>query len=258
MSVYNGQKYLRQAIDSVLNQSFRDFEFIIIDDGSTDKSPQILAKYQNKDSRIRVVHQRNLGLTKSLNKAIKLARGKYLARIDADDLAYDSRFEKQVRFLEKHPKIGLIGSRVNIIDEKGKIIGKLSYPIEDHVIRKHLIWHNPFCHSSVMLRKEVIKKTGSYSESFICAQDYDLWMRISKYTQLANLPEILGAWRSGKEAITSRRNFYQIKANLRVQKKAIKDDLYPWYYAIFLLRTCLLFIFPLWLRNLIKKRTVWK
>ena len=259
MSVYNGEKYLNQAIESILKQSLADFELLVINDGSTDKTFEILDKYQKQDSRVKIIHQeKNFGLTKSLNKAIRLAQGKYLARIDADDLAYSSRFEKQADFLEKHSKIALVGSQADIINEEGKIIGKLRYPTNDQEIRKQLIKHNPFGHSLVMFRREILKKTGDYNEDFICAQDYDLWMKISKHTKLANISETLGAWRLRKEAITSRKNFYQLRANLRIQKKTISDGLYPWYYSIFLLRTCLLFLVPIWLRTFIKKRTVWK
>lgn len=258
MSVYNGERYLKEAIESILNQTFKNFEFIIIDDGSTDKSPQILDKYAKKDKRIKLIHQKNIGLTKSLNKALKLAQGKYIARIDADDIAYKSRFKKQIRFLEKHPKIGLVGNYVDVIDEKGKNIGRLIYPTNDKDIRKVLIKKNPFCHSTIMFRKEVAEKVGGYNKDFSAAQDYDFWMRISKHYQIANLSEVLGAWRLRKKAITFQKNISQIKANLRIQIKAIKDGLYPWYYLIFLLRTIFLFVFPIRFRSFIKKRFLWK
>ena len=258
MSVYNGRRYLKEAVESILNQTFKNFEFIIIDDGSTDKSPQILDEYAKRDKRIRVIHQKNIGLTKSLNKALKLAQGRYIARMDADDIAYKSRFKKQVKFLQKHPKIGLVGSYVDVIDEKGKTIGQFIYPTSDKKIKKELIKKNPFCHPIVMFKKEVTEKTGAYNEDFSAAQDYDFWMRISKYYQMVNLPEVLGAWRIERESITSQKNLSQIKANLHIQRKAIKDGLYPWYYLIFLLRTCFLFIFPFRFRNFIKKRFLWK
>jgi len=258
MSVYNGRRYLKEAVESILNQTFKNFEFIIIDDGSTDKSPQILDEYTKRDKRIRVIHQKNIGLTKSLNKALKLAQGKYIARIDADDIAYKSRFKKQVDFLEKHPKVGLVGSYVDVIDEKRKTIGQLIYPTSDKKIKKELIKKNPFCHPSVMFRKEVTEKVGAYNEDFGTAQDYDFWMRISKHYQVANLSKVLGAWRLRKKAITFQKNISQIKANLRIQKKAIKDGLYPWYYLIFLLRTIFLFVSPIRFRNFIKKRFLWK
>jgi len=258
MSVYNGERYLKEAVESILNQTFKDFEFIIINDGSTDKSPQILDEYTKRDRRTRVIHQKNIGLTKSLNKALKLAQGKYIARIDADDIAYKSRFKKQVDFLEKHPKVGLVGNYVDVIDERGKNIGRLIYPTSDKKIKKELIKKNPFCHPSVMFKKEVTKKVGVYNEDFGAAQDYDFWMRISKHYQIANLSEVLGAWRLRKKAITFQKNISQIKANLRIQIKAIKDGLYPWYYLIFLLRTIFLFVFPIRFRSFIKKRFLWK
>ncbi len=123
MSVYNGDKYLREAIESILNQTFTDFEFIIVNDGSTDNSLEIIESYD--DERIKTINnKKNIGLTKSLNKALKFAKGKYIARQDADDVSLPNRFEKQVEYLDSHPEVALVGTSVYLIDENGKIIGK--------------------------------------------------------------------------------------------------------------------------------------
>lgn len=135
MSVYNGEKYLPETIDSILNQTFKDFEFIIINDGSTDKTAKILTSYD--DPRIRIFNQENMGLTKSLNRAISLAKGEYIARMDADDISYPERLKKQVDYLNKNPDIGLVGSKYIRIDKRGRKIDEINVPIGTDNILKH-------------------------------------------------------------------------------------------------------------------------
>ncbi|RKY31599.1 MAG: hypothetical protein DRP67_02325 [Candidatus Omnitrophota bacterium] len=201
MAVYNGEKYLKECIDSILNQTFSDFEFIIINDGSTDKTEEILQDF--KDERIRIVNNKeNLGLTKSLNIGLSISKGKYIARIDVDDIALPQRLEKQVKFLDENQDVGLVGTWFYVIDEEGKIIGKEKYPINDAEIRKVLLKGNPFFSSSVMFRKECIEKAGKFREEFIRAQDYDLWLRISEKYKVANIPEFLCMRRYHPDAIT--------------------------------------------------------
>ena len=151
MPVYNGEKYLEEAIDSVLAQTLPDFEFLIIDDGSTDKTPQILKSYT--DTRLRLFHQNNRGLTRSLNKGIQFSGGEYVARMDADDIALPERLEKQVKFLDEHPEIGVVGSfHCEVSASLQKSIVK-KFPTEDSAIRKTLIKENPFSHPTVIMRK---------------------------------------------------------------------------------------------------------
>ena len=128
MPVYNGEKYLRQAVDSILNQTFKDFEFLIINDGSTDKTLAILQEYKNK--RVKIINnKKNIGLTKSLNKGLKLAKGKYIARMDADDISLSNRLRKQIDFLDKHNKIGVLGTQMKIINNSNKIVGEYKTPL---------------------------------------------------------------------------------------------------------------------------------
>ena len=130
MSVYNGEKYLREAIESILNQTFTDFEFLIVNDGSTDSSLEIILSYP--DERIRVIrNDRNIGLTKSLNKALQQAKGEYIARQDADDISLQNRFEEQLIYLEKHPEVALLGTSAYKIDERGEILAKVIVPTEE-------------------------------------------------------------------------------------------------------------------------------
>lgn len=192
MSVYNGEKYLREAIESILNQTFTDFEFIIVNDGSTDGSLEIIQSYDDK--RIKIINnEKNIGLTKSLNKALKVARGEYIARQDADDVSLPNRFEKQIKYLEKHPEVALLGTSVYLIDEKGKIIGKrmaLAKPTF-----KELCKGNRFSHGSVMFEKAVITELGGYNELLRYVQDYELWLRIAKSYEIRNLTQVLYKWR---------------------------------------------------------------
>ena len=192
MSVYNGEKYLQEAIESILNQTFENFEFIIVNDAATDKTKEILECYKEKDSRIRIITNTvNIGLTKSLNKIIKRASGVYLARMDADDIALPQRLEKQVDFLRVHPEVGLLGTSSFEINKKGDIINKKKIPVLDSDIRFALIKSNPFFHSSVMMRKAILEKAGGYDKNIEISQDYELWFRIAKETKMANLDEFL-------------------------------------------------------------------
>ena len=198
MSVYNGEKYLREAIGSILAQTFTDFEFIIVDDGSTDNSLEIIQSYNDK--RIRIINnEKNIGLTKSLNKALKAARGEYIARQDADDISLPSRFEEQMRYFEEHPEVALLGTSVYIIDENGKIIGK-------HIIlakptAKDFFKCNPFDHGTVMFKKDIVNMIGFYNELIRYSQDYELWLRIAKYYEVRSLPQILYKLRSHGENV---------------------------------------------------------
>ena len=140
MGVYNGEKYLKESVESVLSQTFSDFEFIIINDGSTDGSTEMLQSYS--DSRIRLYHQENRGLTASLNRAISLAKGKYIARQDADDISMEMRFEEQFRFLERNPDVVIVGSSCILIDERDRQIGSWHFPNSDVEIRLRILFRN--------------------------------------------------------------------------------------------------------------------
>ena len=199
MSVYNGEKYLREAIESILNQTFIDFEFLIVNDGSTDGSLEIIQSYQ--DERIRVINnEQNIGLTKSLNKAIKQARGEYIARQDADDISLPNRFEEQIKYFEKHPEVALLGTSVYKIDEQGKVVGRVIVPAKPS---GNLLKGNQFSHGSTMFKREVVDRLGGYNELFRYCQDYELWARIAKYYEVRNLPQVLYKLRFHGENIRS-------------------------------------------------------
>lgn len=195
LPVYNGGPYLRQALDSLLGQSFADFEVIAIDDGSADDSLRILESVA--DSRFKVYHQENRGLATTLNRAIGLASGRYLARQDQDDLSRPARFEKQAAFLDAHPDTGLVGTWAEVWQEHGPSGRFHRHPTENAALQFELLFDNPFVHSSVMLRRSAVEAVGAYSTdpSRQPPEDYELWCRLARHCRVANLPEPLLVYR---------------------------------------------------------------
>lgn len=185
MAVFNGEAYLEAAIRSILAQTFRDFEFLIIDDGSSDNSLAIIEGL--KDERVRLVrNEANMGLTRSLNKGLDLAEGKYIARMDADDIALPDRLHLQFDFLENNPDYGLVGGERMIL-QNGHLKAKRGELFADHeAICVLQLFRNGFVHSAVMMRT-TMAKTLRYNEAIFATQDYEFWVRISKHTKVANL-----------------------------------------------------------------------
>ncbi len=223
MSVYNGAAHLEEAIKSILEQTYANFEFIIVNDGSTDASGEILQKID--DCRIRVItNPSNLGLTKSLNIGSNAARGEYIARMDADDLSLPHRLERQLEFLEKNPDYALVGSSYYQIDEHGRIRSLIEVLTGDADLRAGLRQQNWFGHGSVMLRREALRQAGGYDEEFAYAQDYDLWLRLSEQFKLANLAEPLYCWRATASCLSHRQSREQEHfAGLARQKAAARE-----------------------------------
>lgn len=190
MSVYNDEHYLRQAMESILNQTFRDFEFIIINDGSTDRTPKILRNFDD-DRIILVENPHRIGLAQSLNKGLRMARGKYIARMDADDVSHPMRLDLQVQFLDAHPEIALLGTAFAVKDQATGKIREIRHPTTGGAIREFLCEDNPFCHGSVMARLECMLGVGGYRPEFALSQDYDLFLRVAEAYEMANLEEVL-------------------------------------------------------------------
>ena len=189
MSVYNGAPHLAEAIQSILNQTFTGFEFLILDDGSTDGSGDIIDAFAAKDPRIVAVRQENMGLARSLNKGVGLAKGAYIARQDADDVSFPYRLSQQMAFLKRHRDVILCGAWFEEVNEGGgKKIRR--YPLEDHALRVNLKYINQFCHPSVVFEKEAFVKAGAYDERFPTGQDFELWIRLAEQGRIANIPEI--------------------------------------------------------------------
>jgi glycosyltransferase involved in cell wall biosynthesis len=188
MAVYNEERYIGEALDSILAQHFADFEFIVVDDGSTDRTVEILKGCN--DPRLKVFRQSNSGQSLALNQGIKLAWGPYIARMDGDDVSLPDRLAKEVRFLDSHPEVGLVGTWCLKIDESSGKRRLQSLPETDAAIRRFMLRDNPFIHSSVMVRKDALDRVGLYDRSFVW-QDYDLWVRIARFYRLANIGEPL-------------------------------------------------------------------
>jgi glycosyltransferase involved in cell wall biosynthesis len=200
MPVYNAERYLTMAIDSILNQTFQDFEFLIIDDGSTDTSQAIISSYT--DPRIRSIHeQKNRGIAAALNKGFDLAQGEYIARMDSDDISLSHRLETQVRFMDSHSEIGVSGTWIKKKKNWFSTIERM--PTGHESIAALLLFLNPIRHPTVMLRTSVIRSQALYySDQFPHAEDYELWTRMAKVTRLAIIPESLVTYRIHDEQIT--------------------------------------------------------
>lgn len=195
MSVLNGERFLREAIESILSQTFRDFEFIIINDGSTDGSASIVDSYARSDARVRVYQQENKGLVESLNRGCGLARGRYIARMDADDVAVRDRLHWQIEFMDRHAEIGVVGGQMELINSAGRASRCWRYPVENEEIKSALPLCNPFPHNAVVIRKEAFLSVGGYRRLFVAAEDYDLWLRIAQRWRLANLGSVVLKYR---------------------------------------------------------------
>jgi glycosyltransferase involved in cell wall biosynthesis len=186
MSIFNGETFLKEAIESILQQTFKDFEFLIINDCSSDSSLAIINTYS--DSRIRIVNnETNLGLTKSLNIGLNLALGNYIARMDDDDVSFKDRLEKQFNFLEQNIDVGVLGTQAISNGRFFKYATKL--PLDDYSIKWNLFFTNPIIHPGVMFRKDIVLSNGGYNEDKKVGQDYDLWTRLTSKARFANLPE---------------------------------------------------------------------
>jgi glycosyltransferase involved in cell wall biosynthesis len=201
---YNGSSYIYDAIGSILDQTFPDFELIVIDDGSTDDSAEIIQTFD--DSRIRFFQQRNQGLPATLNRAISLANGEYLARMDADDISLPARFERQVDFLEKHPEHGMVGTWASIWADRQKTSRFHRPATECSLLKFDLLFYNSIVHSSTMIRRKVFVECGEYAtEETRQPQDYDLWSRMMRHYEMTNLPEVLHIYRETATSISATR-----------------------------------------------------
>lgn len=205
MSVYNDGPFIKEAVSSILQQSFGDFEFIIIDDGSIDDSVKTVRKFD--DSRIRLIRQENRGLAAALNRGIGEARGRYIARQDGDDVSEVNRLEMQVQHLERDTRIVLLGCNITFIEESGRILGTSDFPLDDDSLQHRLLYNDweriPFYHGAVMFRKAEAYKAGLYRPQFTQAQDLDFFLRLAENGRLANIPAAGYRWRLRRTSINN-------------------------------------------------------
>ena len=223
LPVYNTRPFLAEAIESILAQTFGDFELLIVDDGSTDGSTEVARRYSGLDGRIRLVARENRGLVATLNELAGLARGELLARMDADDVALPRRFERQVAHLREHPEVVVAGSWVEWIDQEGDSLCEFQMAEGHEAIDRLLMEEgtNSICHPAAMIRADALRRVGGYREEFAATacEDYDLWLRLAEVGRVANMPEVLLKYRF---RATSRARLMD-HDNWRFEGRAVRD-----------------------------------
>jgi len=203
LPVRNGQRYVRTAVESILGQTFDNFELLALDDGSTDDTPRILSELTAQDRRLRLIQTERRGLVHTLNHGFDAARGEYVARMDADDIAFPGRIEAQVSALDREPELGLIGAAVRVIqDDDLRPLYTVRYPVRDHELRAALTFGSVFAHPVVVIRKTAYARAGGYRPQFAHAEDYDLWLRLAEVSRLANLADPLLDYRTHSNQVS--------------------------------------------------------
>jgi hypothetical protein len=213
MSVFNGERFLAAALDSLMAQSMRDFKVIIVNDGSTDRSAEILEEYAGRTRHMQVVHQRNAGVAVAVNRACDLVKTPYIARMDADDISLPDRLARQLGFLRRRPPVALLGGGAEFINESGEVMFRVDVPTGNDEINIMLPERNVFVHSTVVMRRDALLAVGGYRRAFSLAEDYDLWLRIAERYELANLAEVLVRYRVHRRQVST--------TNLREQTRAV-------------------------------------
>jgi glycosyltransferase involved in cell wall biosynthesis len=217
MPVYNAQPYVAQAIESILAQTFRDFDFIVIDDGSTDNTLAILEQFAKRDSRIRLISRPNTGIVGALNDGLAVAQGDYIARMDADDRCEPNRFALQLSRLRADNSIVALGSCAMMIDPDGAPLGPALVPLSHEEIEvRHLAGASSIFHPAVLMHTSVLRKLGGYREGFCPCEDFDLWLRLGEVGRLENLPERLFIWRRTATGIVASQTDRMKETILRV------------------------------------------
>ncbi|MCP8967838.1 glycosyltransferase family 2 protein [Ectobacillus ponti] len=233
MSVYNGERYLAEAIESILNQTYSEFEFIICDDASNDRSVIIVEEYMKTDSRITLIrNEKNMGLAASLNRCIEVARGDYIARMDADDISFPNRFQEQISFLDNNPNIAFVCGGVHLIDENGVWGSRLS---KTPLTKENVYKYQPIAHPTTMIRKDVLKEVDYYTVApyTVRGQDFDLWCKIYARGYIGmNIGEFVLYYREDKDAYKRRRFKYRVDS-YRIRKLWRLKLEFPLFYDIY-------------------------
>ena len=205
MPVYNAQRYVAAAVESVLGQTFADFELIAVDDGSTDRSLSILQRFADADPRVRIISRPNAGLVASLNEALAIARGEFIARMDADDICLPERFARQMAYLAAHPDCVLVGSHVVTMDQHGHLIGRMADIQFGHDAIDHALMHRgwPMVHPTVLMRADALRQAGAYRAETWPYEDHDLFLRMAEVGKIENLPDVLLNYRKHAASISA-------------------------------------------------------
>ncbi len=221
MAAHNNEQYLSLAIESILDQSFRDFELIIVDDCSGDGSWEVLRRYARRDQRIRIIRNaENMGLSKSLNKGLEVARGKYIARMDDDDVAMPDRFALQLDYLEAN-RLVLCGGWFRTI---GCLRNRtVKYPVDDEDIRIYMMFQSPFMHPAILMEKKVLQEVGGYSADYPYAEDYKLFARVSQKGRIGNMPAVLHRYRLHRNRVSNKYNTTQMQSAHRVRREYLEE-----------------------------------
>jgi glycosyltransferase involved in cell wall biosynthesis len=221
MPVYNNADYLREAVQSILDQTYSNFEFLIIDDGSKDASPEILADFAKADDRVKVITQENQGYAQALNNAVDLARASLLARMDADDIAYPDRFAIQVAYLEEHPECVACGGRTLFIDNEGRPIREWSTEqTHEEIDAAHLAGHGGILvHPAAMMRRSAVIAVGKYRTEYLYAEDLDFFLRMAENGRVSNVPELVLQYRQHFASI----GYSRTEAQKKAAQKALRD-----------------------------------
>lgn len=206
--VLNGERYLREAIESVLAQNLENLEIVVIDDGSTDGTSVILQEYAN-DNRVHIHRQTNQGLVAALNASLRIAQSNYIARLDADDVCMPGRLSTQLRYLECHPEVLAVGGAIEMIDEHGHSKGRRGYPVGQVAATIGMLKGCTLAHPAVMMRKDAVMNVGGYRTVFKYAEDYDLWLRLIERGHVDNLAEVLIKYRIHPESVTQKHGISQ-------------------------------------------------
>jgi glycosyltransferase involved in cell wall biosynthesis len=222
LPVRNGERYLREALDSLVAQTHRELEVVVVDDGSDDSTPAILAGYD--DLRLRTVRQESRGLVVALGRGVAEARSDVIARMDADDVSLPQRIERQLELLARDHRIGLVACGVETIDEQGRATGSWLLPPDDAALRRRLLLRNLFTHGSVVMRRSALEGVGGYRGDYGANEDYDLWRRIAREWRLAAVPELLYRYREHPSAVTKKDVWARVASRERLRDELWRDD----------------------------------
>lgn len=222
MAVHNEERHISSAIESILSQDFADFELVIVDDASTDGTPTILRDVASQDHRVNVVmNTTNQGMGRSFNRGVSVSRGRYIARMDGDDVALSGRFAGQVAALESDPGFAVVGGQLELIDEHGTWVGNRQYPLTDDALKRNILRFSPFAHPATMIRRAAIEEAGGYDQRYTPAEDLDLWCRLGRRWKFANLSDYVLRYRLHNRSMTARHSRRMQWQTLAVRWRAV-------------------------------------